>query len=201
MIDPANEGGHFGGIEVDAELSGSNGHARRPRTASEFDHASAADERRVEGLHQFGVSSRGLDVNLKLVGKTVFTDDRLHWWDGDAGRAGYQLAEFGQLLGADPSVVAVEGRKRHGKFFKRAVAGTFTEPVDRRLYPVGAGLHRGEGVGEGEPIVVVSVNSHGDSGSKVARSPNQRAHCPGRGHAGRVGDRYDIGATVDGGTI
>ena len=85
--------------------------------------------------------------------------------------------------------------ERHDQLLQRGVAGPLPDAVDRDLHLAGPVLHRGQGVGHGQPQVVVAV--HGEhrlvhAGHPFPDAPDELAELRGDGVAHRVGD-------VDGG--
>ena len=99
------------------------------------------------------------------MGEGVAADDRLVGLDGEAGQVADQPAGGRDLLGLDPRAELGElgrpGAQGHHDLFEGGVAGPLAEAVDRDLHLAGAGLDRGQGVGRGQPQVVVAVDRHG----------------------------------------
>ena len=89
---------------------------------------------------------------------------------------------------------------RHDHLFEGGVPGPLAEPVHADLDLAGPGLDAGQGVGRGQPEVVVAVGGQDVvAGHLLADVLDQGAEVPGDAVADGVGDVQGGGPGLDGG--
>ncbi len=99
-------------------------------------------------------------VDAGLVGEGVFADDRLVALDVQACERADEAADGDELFGVDArgeGEGVLAGLDSHDDFFQRGVAGAFADAVDGAFNLARAAADGGEGVGDGEAQVVVTV--------------------------------------------
>ena len=107
-------------------------------------------------------------VDARLVGEGVGPDDRLVRLDRDARDLRQEPRGLVDVLGLDPRMEAEEvlpGLDGHDDLLHRAIPGPLADPVDRALHLARPVLHGGQGIGGGEPQIVVAV----DRNDRLAR--------------------------------
>ena len=124
-----------------------------------------ADVGRRHDLERGRVAEHAGLVDAALVGEGVAAHDGLVALDRVAGQRAHQAARAGDLPGVHPGLaveVLAARADGHDDLFERGVAGALADAVDGALHLRGAGAHRGQRVGRGQPQVVVAVHAHGD---------------------------------------
>ena len=157
----------------------------------------------IGGFHDLvglGIGDDAVLMDAGLMGEGVGTHDGLGGRDGHAGDVAEELAGAVDLPGIDAGLRVVEvpaGINCHGQLFQAGVARPLADAVDGALDLGGAGLHAGQGVGDGHAQVVVAVNGDVhvlDAGHMRPQVGDQLRHLHGRGVAHGVGDVQGGGA-------
>ena len=108
-----------------------------------------------------------------------------------------QLGQLRQRFGRHAALVQLEVQDRHHRR-DVAVAGPLAVAVDRALHVRGAGLDRGERVGDAEADVVVRVDADARA-QRLARQARDRRDSRRQRSAVGVAQRDDVGAGLLGG--
>ena len=104
-------------------------------------------------------------MNAGFVGKSVLADDGLVALHVDAGDARDQPAGGTEALGVDGGAHLKVVRPRvdgHHHFFQSAVAGPFTQAVDRAFHLAGAFFQCRQAIGDRQAQVIVAVHAQDD---------------------------------------
>ena len=177
------------------------GHRRDRRAAGKLAHQDpplVAHGLRVDVLVAGGGPGQAADVHPALVGEGAAADERLPWRVVHVDHLVDVAREFREV--ADRLLVehliallqAEVGDHRE----QVGVAAPFAEAVDRALDLHGPRVHRGQGVGHGQPTIVVAVDAqrHGDFRGELA---DDLADLVGHGAAVGVAKDDEHGAGLD----
>src|SRR5207247_2046861 len=88
-------------------------------------------------------------MNTRFVRKSVFTDDRLVPWNGHAGDLRHQTTRWKEACRMNTGMHSqhiLAGLNCHHRFLERAIAGAFTDAVDRAFDLPRAGAYSGQAV-------------------------------------------------------
>src|SRR5215467_12797407 len=94
--------------------------------------------------------------------------NRFVWLDTKTNNAGKHLTGRINLARLDSSLEGETIRAHvdgHDDFFQRSVAGPLANAIDRAFNLPGAGIDRGQAVGDRQSEVVVTMNADGNAGS------------------------------------
>ena len=121
----------------------------------------------------------------------VAAHDRLVGLGPDPGGRGEELARPGELLGSDAGRHAerlATHAQRHHELLERGVARALADAVDGDLDLARARLDRGQGVGDGQPEVVVAVAGEDDARHVADETRHEGPELFGQRVADGVGD-------------
>src|SRR5581483_1851392 len=102
-------------------------------------------------------------VNAGLVRECIAANNRFVRLHRDAGDLLEQLARGIKFLAGDRCLIGISIRthsQRHHNFFERSVAGAFTNAVDRTFHLPRAIRNCDQGVGNGEPKVIMAMSGN-----------------------------------------
>ena len=100
-------------------------------------------------------------MNPGLVRESVGADNGLVGWYRHPGQTAHHPTGATDLIGMNVRSQAIErlpGVKSHDDLFQAGVARSLADPVDRDFGLSGSGTDTGNGVGGGDPEIVVTVN-------------------------------------------
>ncbi len=110
-----------------------------------------------------GVFENAVLMDTRFMGKGVGPDNGFIGLHHNAGNHGNQTAGGVNLPSIDSGGqchLIPAGKEGHHHLFQGGVAGTFANTVDGNLRLSGAGFNTGQGIGRGEPQIIVTVNTH-----------------------------------------
>ena len=147
----------------------------------------AADLGGIEALVIQRILDEPIDVDAGFVREHAFAHDAFADRYRAPGRAGDEPRQLRKLPCVDAGFDVVQVAQRHHRLFQRRVAGSFSQAVHRRVDVGGAGEHRGEGVGRGQPEIVVRVHLEIDTHGRAQAAYAVRG-CRRVQHPKRIGE-------------
>ena len=129
------------------------------------DHAVAGKAHRIRA-HDFighGILEYAVLMDARFMGKGVRTHNGFVGLYHNAGDHGDQTTGGMNLLGFDTEIqshLIPAGKKGHHNFFQGRIPGPLTDTVDGHLHLTSAGPYARQGIGRGQPQIIVAMDTH-----------------------------------------
>ena len=153
-----HQAGGFGVIHACAQSGIDRLYAAPPGMLAENETVFAPDQPRIEALIVVRMLDQAIDVDARLMRERAFSDDA--FLPGNRATRGVRhgSGELREALEINVAFNTVALTQTEHDFLQRAIAGAFSEPIDRRGPMRGTGPNGSQRVGCGHSKIIVGMH-------------------------------------------